>query len=97
MNLMHLSVSTFTTNSPSNSFAISIQASPICIWHFLLNFYDIPEAIFRFSTMYNRAEWSDIQLDTWINAAWQLSFIWGHVAHWPLLLRLVRHYCLPVC
>ena len=63
----------------------------------LIDFHDVPQAISNISTMCTRSVRWVVQLDTWMNTAWQLSFRSISHANWPLLLWHVWHHSLKFC
>jgi hypothetical protein len=56
-----------------------------------LNFQDVREVIFNFSTICSGSESRVIQLAAWTNAVWRLAFIRVETVPWPLVLWLVWH------
>jgi len=75
----------------------SLTSLPLLIQFLLLDFHDIPEAIFKIWTMCTRSEQRIVQLNAWLNVAWQSSFIRVCIAHWPLLLWLKWHPRVKFC
>ena len=74
----------------------SSTSSPFLIQLLLLDFHDAPQAISNISTMCTRSVRRVIQLDTWMNLAWWLSFRSIRHAHWLLSLWHVWHHSLKV-
>ena len=72
----------------------SLTSSPFLIQLPLLDFHDVPQAISNIPTMCTRSVRRVVQLDTWMNVAWQLSFKSICHAHWPLFLWHVWHHSL---
>jgi len=75
----------------------SSTSSSILIQLLLLDFHDVPQAISIISTMCTRSVQGVMQLDTWMNLAWWLSFRSIHHAHWLLFLWHVWHHSLKFC
>jgi len=76
---------------------VSSTSSPFLIQLLLLNFHDVPQAISNISTMCTRSVRRVMQLDTWMNSTWRLSFRSICRAHWPLCLWHVWHQSLKFC
>jgi len=75
----------------------SSTSSPFLIQLLLLDFHDVPQAISNISTMCTRSVQRVMQLDTWTNLAWRLSFRSIRHAHWPLFLWHTSHHSLKFC
>jgi len=75
----------------------SSTSSPLLIQLLLFDFHDVPQAISNISTMCTRSVRWVMQLDTWLNLAWRLSFRSIRHAHWPLCLWHVWHHSLKFC
>jgi len=75
----------------------SSTSSPFLIQLLLLDFHNVPQAISNISTFCTRSEWRVMQLDTWMNLAWRLSFSSICHANWPLFLWHVWHHSLKFC
>jgi len=75
----------------------SSTCSPFLIQLLLLDFHDVPQAISNISTMCTRSVRRVMQLDTWMNFAWRLSFRLIRHVHWPVFLLHVWHDSLKFC
>jgi len=75
----------------------SSTSSPFLIELLLLDFHDVPQAISNISTMCTRSVRRVMQLDTWMNLAWWLSFRSIRHAHWPLCPWHIWHHSLKFC
>jgi len=75
----------------------SLTSSPFHIQLLLLDYHGVPQAISNISTMCTRSVRRVMQLDTWINLAWRVSFRSIRHAHWPLFLWHVWHHSLKFC
>ena len=75
----------------------SSTSSSFLIQLLLLDFHDVPQAISNISTMCTRSVRKVMQLNTWMNMAWRLSFRLIRHAHWPLFLWHVWHHSLKFC
>jgi len=75
----------------------SSTSSPFLIQLLLLDFHDVPQTISNISTMCTRCVRRVMQLDTWMNTAWRLSFRSIRHAHRPLFLWHVWHHSLKFC
>jgi hypothetical protein len=63
----------------------------------LLDYPDVPQVISNISTMCTRCVRQVMQLDTWMNSEWRLSFISIRGPHWPHFLWHVWHHSLKFC
>jgi len=75
----------------------SSTSSPFLMQLLLLDFHDVPQAVSNISTMFTRSVRKVMQLDTWMNTAWRLSFRLIRHAHGPLFLWHLWHHSLKFC
>jgi hypothetical protein len=75
----------------------SLTSSPFLIQLLFLDFHDVPDGISNISTRCTRSVRRVMQLDTWLNLAWWLSFRSILHAHWPLFPWHVWHHSLKFC
>jgi len=75
----------------------SPTSSPFLIQLLLLDFHDVPSAIFNSSTICRRSEPRVMKLAAWIDAACQLSFVRVSDMLWPLFQWVVWHHWLKLC